>query len=324
MTPLRTLEGVLAAMSALGLDARRARAAANLASDLRPDDLVPPEARAAVFGDAFAQRPSPELVTELGMATPLGCFGVVDYLAASSTTIEGAMHALATHFSGIQRGARIELTSNEGGHLMENHSPFGPMREELTLAVTVGRFRRLVVGELQLDEVSLRSSHPSPTRHAALFGCEVRLDAPVSSLRLSRASGELPLRTADPTLASTLAAVAEQLGFGGEETPDIERVVRSRLRDLIERGGADAASVARTMGTSERTLHRRLAAVGRSFQEVVDAFRVTESERLLLSRRPLAEIAIALGYSDQSAWSRAWKRWKGVSPSEWRASRMRS
>jgi AraC-like DNA-binding protein len=75
---------------------------------------------------------------------------------------------------------------------------------------------------------------------------------------------------------------------------------------------------------SERTLHRRLRELGRTFQEVLDAFRESEAERLLVSGRPsLAEVALRLGFSDQSAWNRAFRRWKGTSPTEWAASRGR-
>ena len=90
--------------------------------------------------------------------------------------------------------------------------------------------------------------------------------------------------------------------------------MRSRLRDQLEHGRADAASVARAIGVSERTLHRRLAGIGKSFQGVLDAFRQHESIRLLDAGRGHAEIALALGYADQSAWSRAFKRWTGKSP----------
>lgn len=63
-------------------------------------------------------------------------------------------------------------------------------------------------------------------------------------------------------------------------------------------------------------MHRRLAAAERTFQGVLDAFREHESVRLLRERRAHAEIALTLGYADQSAWSRAFKRWTGKSPSQ--------
>jgi AraC-like DNA-binding protein len=74
---------------------------------------------------------------------------------------------------------------------------------------------------------------------------------------------------------------------------------------------------------SERTLHRRLREAGSTFRDVLDRFREAESERLLgAGRLALAEVALRVGFSDQSAWNRAFMRWKGMAPTEWVASRV--
>ncbi len=84
----------------------------------------------------------------------------------------------------------------------------------------------------------------------------------------------------------------------------------------------DAATIARTLGLSERTLNRRLQEIGKTWRGVLDAFREAEAERLLSSgRAELSDVAFRLGFSDQTAWNRAFKRWKGTSPTEWREAR---
>jgi AraC-like DNA-binding protein len=83
-------------------------------------------------------------------------------------------------------------------------------------------------------------------------------------------------------------------------------------------GDAEAAGVARALGLSERTLHRRLQELGTTWREVLDGFREAEAERLLLQGPgALSEVALRLGFSDQTAWNRAFRRWKGVSPTDW-------
>ena len=62
---------------------------------------------------------------------------------------------------------------------------------------------------------------------------------------------------------------------------------------------------------------RRLSSSNTTFQRVLDAFRSRESERLLRAERPLVEIALALGYGDQTAWTRSFRRWNGTSPTGW-------
>ncbi len=314
------MEGLLAAMERSGIDVARVRAAAGVPPALDPDAELPRKVTAALFAAAAEQRPDPELPTILGLAAPFGCFGVVDYLAGSSATIEGAMRALSAHFAGITRDLRLVVDEGEGLSLEARggDTPDGMFGEESAIAITTGRFARLGGPEYKLERVTLRRPSPGPSRHRELLGCPVEFGASVSAMHVSRAVAALPLASADPNLRSALADVVKRLDLAPADTPDLEVAIRGRLRDLMPRGVITAAAVARTLGLSERTLHRRLAAIGRTFQDVLDGFRVRESERLLRERRPLVEIALTLGYADQSAWSRAFRRWKGLSPTAWR------
>ncbi|MEL7369843.1 MAG: helix-turn-helix transcriptional regulator, partial [Myxococcota bacterium] len=127
----------------------------------------------------------------------------------------------------------------------------------------------------------------------------------------------MPFSSADPRLHTMLQMVARDLQLGADRTP-FESAVRARLRDLLMQKRTDACSVARAMGVSERTLGRRLAETGTTFRDVLDRFRAEQSERLLLDGAlSLAEIADALGYNDQSAWTKAFRRWRGQTPATW-------
>jgi AraC-like DNA-binding protein len=131
------------------------------------------------------------------------------------------------------------------------------------------------------------------------------------------AAWRAPMRRADPALQETLRQLARRLDLGGE-ADDLEVALRARLRTLLPEGKADAASVARTLGLSERTMSRRLREIGKSWRGVLDDFREAEAERLLASGRAgLSDVAFRLGFSDQTAWNRAFRRWKGMSPTEW-------
>ena len=98
--------------------------------------------------------------------------------------------------------------------------------------------------------------------------------------------------------------------------------MRDCLRELLPKGRLGAARVAGALGMSERSLHRRLREIGQSYQGVVDVFRREEAERLLLDGRvDMAEIAHRLGFADQSAFSRAFRRWTQMAPRAWLAQR---
>jgi AraC-like DNA-binding protein len=195
--------------------------------------------------------------------------------------------------------------------------------DEFTLAVFVGRFRsQPLANPFRASSVRLTRQLPErPTRHAALLGAPVAFGCAVAAMELPEAVWTTRLPTADPALQLTLRQLAERIGLGAAAS-DLELAVRARLRPLLPDGRAEALEVARALGMSERTLHRRLRQAGLTFGQVLDDFREAEAERFLgAGRVSLMEVALRLGYSDQTAWNRAFRRWKGMSPSEWLASR---
>jgi AraC-like DNA-binding protein len=334
--PAVTARALLAGFGAVGLDAGALRKAAGIAeAELEPvDGILPLEAFARLWEESFRRASREELPTEVGLAVPFGAFGALDYLAASSETVEAAFHALAIHFRQVAGGFVLEVArTDDGGEV--RLVPVGPahdaaggdrMREvsdEFTLAVFVGRFRsQPLANPFRASAVRLTRQLPGrPTRHAALLGAPVVFGCAVAALELPEVVWTTRLPTADPALQLTLRQLAERIGLGAAAS-DLELAVRARLRLLLPDGRAEASEVARALGMSERTLHRRLRQAGLTFGQVLDDFREAEAERLLgAGRASLMEVALRLGYSDQTAWNRAFKRWKGMSPSEWLASR---
>ena len=327
--PAATARALLAGFRAVGLDADVLRQAAGLEpSALEPvDGLLPAEAFGRLWEEAWRRAPRPELPAEVGLAVPFGAFGALDYLAASSPTVESAFHALAGHFRYVAAGFGLEVARGpEGGtvRLVPAHPPAGRDRmaevsDEFTLAVLVGRFRsRPLVPPFRAAQVRLTRPAPErPTRHARLFGAPVAFGCAASALDVPAEAWRARLETADPLLQETLRQLAERIGLGGAGS-DLELAVRARLRTLLPDGRGEAEAVARSLGLSGRTLHRRLSAAGRTFRQVLETFREAEAERLLSSGTlPLGEVALRLGFADQTSWNRAFRRWKGMSPRRW-------
>jgi AraC-like DNA-binding protein len=331
LLPAATARAVLAGFRAVGLDAGALRDAAGIApSALEPvDGVLPVEAFGRLWAAALQRARREELPTEVGLAVPFGAFGALDYLAASSPTVEAAFDALRGHFRYVSAGFGLELARDpEGGtvRLVPSHPPAehdrtAEVSDEFTLAVFVGRFRsRPLDPPFRASQVRLTRPAPDhPTRHASLLGAPVAFACSVAALEVPTAVWRARLASADPVLQETLRQLAERIGLGGAGS-DLELAVRARLRTLLPDGRGDAAAVARSLGLSARTLHRRLAATGRSFREVMESFREAEAERLLTSGSvPLGEVALRLGFADQTAWNRAFRRWKGTSPRQWLA-----
>ena len=99
-----------------------------------------------------------------------------------------------------------------------------------------------------------------------------------------------------------------------------ERELRDLLQRLVVECRGNLAEVARRMGMSVRSLQRQLADGGKSYKEVVAETRLVLAKRLLEeTAHSLAEVAFLLGFSQPSAFHRAFKRWTGKTPAEWRA-----
>jgi AraC-like DNA-binding protein len=318
---------LLAGFAAAGLDADRVRRNAGLAEAelAAPDGVLRGEAFGRLWQEAHRQAPREELPTEVGLAIPFGAFGALDYLAGSSPTVEAAFHSLRSHFRQVAH-ISLEIEPGDAGAdvRLVNPETFPGMEisDEMTLAIFVGRFRGDAGAPFRPSSVRLsRPTPPAPTRHAALLGAPVTFGCSVSGMEIPSSAWKAPMRRADPALQETLRQLAARLELGSSGD-DLEMALRARLRTLLPEGKADVRSIARTLGLSERTLGRRLQQSGKTYRGVLDAFREAEAERLLASGRAgLSDVAFRLGFSDQTAWNRAFKRWKGMSPTEWMQAR---
>ncbi len=317
-----TVRALLAGFEAVGLDGaslRRATGATEAAlSD--PTGVLPAAVFPALWQEAIRQARREELPTEVGLAIPFGAFGALDYLAGSSPTVEAAFHSLRGHFRQVAQ-LSLEIGGDAGAAdvriVNAETFPGQQVSDEMTVAILVGRFRG-DAATFRASSVRLTRPAPSrPTRHEALLGCPVTFGCSVAGLEIPAASWKAPMRRADPALQETLRLLASRLDLG-PDGGDLETAIRARLRTLLPDGKADAASVARTLGLSERTMSRRLRETGKTWRSVLDGFREAEAERLLSSGRAgLSDVAFRLGFSDQTAWNRAFRRWKGMSPTEW-------
>jgi AraC-like DNA-binding protein len=96
--------------------------------------------------------------------------------------------------------------------------------------------------------------------------------------------------------------------------------VTTALTQRLPDGQARLAPVAAELGLSARTLQRKLAEAGSSFQQVLDGVRFALAQDYLRRRElGLADVAFLLGFQDQSAFTHAFREWSGINPGAWRA-----
>jgi AraC-like DNA-binding protein len=152
--------------------------------------------------------------------------------------------------------------------------------------------------------------------HERLLGCRVSFDAglnavDIASTALFRSLRPVEVRAADPLVE------AERVLTGRRHSTFLA-LVRQVVGEELETGASEAR-VARRLGLHPRTLSRRLAARGTTFRAVVETERLARARQLLVTDWSIEHIGRRLGYADGTAFSRAFKRWTGTSPTTFRA-----
>ena len=151
------------------------------------------------------------------------------------------------------------------------------------------------------------------------FGCRVHFESGRDALLVSEDCLDLPNKLGDETIARFFDRHLEQELASLMNEEGLERSVRRAVASVLSEGVPTLSSIASELGIGSRTLQRRLTEQGHSFQSVVDAARHDLAKRLLSETEySLAEIAFLTGFSEQSGFTRAFKRWAGQTPRSYR------
>ena len=151
------------------------------------------------------------------------------------------------------------------------------------------------------------------------FGCPVLFEQDETTVRFSLSLLALPLRSADPGLIAVMERQADQLLEQLPQEQAVVEQVRKATARLLREGEPDVEGVAAKLCCTSRTLQRRLTAAGTSFRRELALVRRQMAETYLRDQRlSIADIALLLGYSEHSAFSRSYKEWTGLAPQQWR------
>lgn len=171
-------------------------------------------------------------------------------------------------------------------------------------------------------EVYFQHAAPKTTEHhEAYFGCPVHFGADQDAMLLSHQSLSAPNILGDEGITQFLVSHLDQELAQIDDTPTLQTQTKNQIARALSEGLPKMADVARGLGMSARSFHRRLAEQGLSFQTLTEETRREIATAMLQEESyALAEIAFLTGYSEQSAFNRAFKRWMGVTPAAYRKS----
>ena len=261
----------------------------------------------------------------VGEQTDIRAFDVLSYVVMNSLTVGEALNNAARYHSLWNSGAdyRLEHQGNATRILYcykENKEEERRHDCEMTLALVVSFGRRVTGVDWSPLEVTFQ--HPAPpdtTEHMRIFRSPVLFSRPDNAVTIDSALLELPLRTVDLGLRSVLERYAEELLSRLPPERSLRDEVRQQLYAGLRSGDVSLESVAKRLGLSGRNLQRRLREEQTSFQELLDRLRHELARKYLQDPRvTITEAAFLLGFSDPSAFHRAFRRWTGLTPYSFR------
>jgi AraC-like DNA-binding protein len=305
--------------------------------ELNEEELAHPDARMPIrtferFVDrARALTGEPAIGVYLGLQMQASAHGYLGFAAMTAATvregIELAVRFLPTRTTAL--GLRLDVEGAVGALVLEEHADFGTARDVVLMALIIGLWQIGTAITGQVTEGGADFAIPEPSywaRVAAVAMPEwrgvtaVRFAQPANRLLFDATDLDQPLTMADPASLRLASEHCErELGLLGQDGPIV-----ARARRLVVKDGGVARSVEEVAGLlhlSPRTLQRRLAGEGVTHGSLVDdELRDRAMQLLQSSDLPLEQVAARLGYSDVSNFTRAFRRWTGATPAQYRRS----
>ena len=310
-----------------GIDAHRLLREAGIdpASVREPDARIPSKVWDAVMASAARQIPDPAFALRAARCWHPSNLGALGHAWLTSSTLRTGLQRLHRYSRIVGEKAQIQLADTpQGLRFSYDHrrhdAGLCALGADFMLALVLDMCRMNYGAALRPTEVSLRRARPAdgePYRH--FFGCPVHFGARADSFLLSVRAADEALPTANRQLASTLDGILERQ-LAALDRSTVPARCKATLLEQMTTGEISEAGMAKALHMSRRTLQRKLAEADLSYQRLVDDTRRDLALRYLADPKlSVTDVTFLLGFSSQSAFTRAFRRWIGRSPSDYRA-----
>jgi AraC-like DNA-binding protein len=277
----------------------------------------------AIFERAVAITGDPCFGLRVSECFVPGMLHALGYALLASETLEDFCLRLARYYAVVSQTATMQVIV-EGDELLLLGTLRNPALCDESIDVWAGvmlRFMRAIHSEAFRPRLlELRRALPDAGAEPweSFFGCPVRFGSQRIGVHIDLATARVPLAGASRDMAQHNDQIAMAY-LQKLDRDDIVTRVRALLINGLNVGAFGRAEIASRMHMSASTLQARLARRGVSFQHVLDSTRHELALGYLAQRRlSVTEIAFMLGFSDVSNFNRAFRRWTGMAPSEFR------
>jgi AraC-like DNA-binding protein len=295
-----------------------------------PDNRMPLEDLGNLFDTCVVLTDCRHFGLLVGQRFDLKNFGLLGLLLRTSATVGEALRDLLMHLHLHDRGAAPVLLAPYSSSVILGYSiyrhgiPAATQILDVAIAIGYGILAELcgpTWKPLRVQFAHSGSGSTEPYRRA--FRSSVSFDAEVSGLAFTSSWLERPIEGADAALHDLVAKAIRDAEAG--DPMSFADQVEGALPQMVLSGMASSEAIARLFAINERTLRRRLEAEGKSLQQLISQARFELAQQLLRNTGlSVAVIATALRYEDPNAFSRAFRNWAKLSPTQWRARVRRS
>ena len=291
-----------------------------------PDNLVSYSARARLMGACVKKTGCQHFGLLVGMQGGGKSLGLIGYLAQNAADVETGLDIICKYFHLHATGAAVILSKGRGQaflgyEIYQRRIEYIEQIEDGAMAMAYNILRTLCGRQWKPTEVCFSHRKPADVKpFAKYFDAPLRFDSERNGIYFDRKWLKHPVEGADPELFRLLQKQLEQ----AEQQAELDfpqQVLRVLYAQLMS-GDTSADAVAAAFAMHSRTLHRRLKVFNTSYQQLHDECRNEIAMQLLENTdTDISDIAGILGFTDSSVFSRAFRRWSGVTPSRWRSER---
>lgn len=273
--------------------------------------------------ETVAREANPTIGLDMGGAIELGDFGVLGHAMAAAATIGEALQIFARYLYVFSQSNEFRLdVAKRQAVCTYGASILQPELVRQDAEFTIGVITHGVFGLTgrQVKPHLIEFSHtrlPGARKHENFFGCEVLFGRAATRIHFARDALNEPVLCADAGLLHALKFYMDDRLITRSEEEDIVVKTRHLISTSLTEGVPTLDQIAQRMGMSGRSLQRRLAERDLLFRDMVESIcKPIAMDYVNNTGYSLTDIALMVGYNDLSAFSRAFRRWTGKSPSE--------
>lgn len=322
------MAAIPAVLQCLGVDPSEVFAEAKVDLSLldNPNNVISYAIRSHLFERCVARTGCRHFGLLVGQRGGLSSLGLVGYLVLHSPNVGAALRSLVHFFHLHGQGTAVALVGRGDKaflsyRILHTRDEACDQIEDGAIAIAFNSLRSLCGRHWQPTEIRFAHQEPEDTEpFRRYFRAPLRFDAEESGVLFPAEWLNQSVQGADPELHHLFREQVDALAVTRAE--DFPGQLRRALGAALLTNHGSEERIAALFSMNSRTLRRRLRACDTSFHEVADTTRFEIARQMLESSElEVLQVALALGYADHSSFSRAFKRWSGVTPSKWRLER---